>query len=93
MGGEAEHFLKIERTRAARQVLPAEHLSQCDQLQAILRDLWLTVGITNITDQALGTLVVAGLMVERAKALGVDHESVEQCADEVRLAVVELLDA
>jgi hypothetical protein len=31
-------------------------------------------------------------MVERAEALGVDRRAVEQCAEEIRLAVLELAD-
>ena len=37
--------------------------------------------------------MVLGLMVERAKALGVDHRAVEECAEEIRLAVSDLIDS
>jgi hypothetical protein len=44
-------------------------------------------------DRALGALVDAGLMVERAEAIGVDRQAVEYCATEIRLAVSNLIDS
>ena len=35
---------------------------------------------------AHGVLLMVGLMVERAKALGVDHRAAERCAEKIRLA-------
>ena len=60
-------------------------------VKAILRDLWTAVGLTNISDQARGALVVVGLMVERANIQGVGEQSVESCAHEIRQAVSDLL--
>jgi hypothetical protein len=91
MGGEAEQFLKVESARATRKALPADQLARCDQLQAILRDLWLTVGLNDVGEQARGALVVVGLMVERAGALDIDATAVECCAQEIRLAVSDLI--
>ena len=91
MAGETEQFLKAKRARETRNRLPPKQSAVCDQLQAVLRDLWLTVGLTNITDQARGALVVVGLMVERANALGIDSQAVECCAQEIRLAVADLI--
>jgi len=92
VAGETEQFLKAEHSRTVRRSLPPDCSARCDQLQAVLRDLWLTVGLSNVQDQARGALVVVGLMVERAKSLGLDTEAVEQCAQEIRLAVVDLIE-
>ena len=91
MAGEAEKFLKVQHVAVARRELPPDLSAVCDQLQAVLRDLWLTVGLTNMVDQARGALVVVGLMIERAKALGLDDEALEYCAQEIRLAVSDLI--
>jgi hypothetical protein len=93
MAGETEQFLKAQQARETRYRLPPKQSAVCDQLQAVLRDLWLTVGLTNVTDQARGALVVVGLMVERAKALGLNSDAVEYCAQEIRLAVADLVNA
>lgn len=91
MSDDVEQFLQARHASIERRALPEASSAACDQLQAILRDLWLAVGLTDTRDQARGALVVVGLMVERAKALGVDVGAVESCAHEIRLAVSDLI--
>lgn len=91
MTHETERFLKVKSARAIRRSLPAECSAECDQLQAVLRDLWLALGLSNVRDQARGALVVIGLMIERADALGLDDQALEYCAHEIRLAVADLI--